>query len=218
MSSSVITHPVFFFSFFETDVHIWICSSQFISSAVTAVTTTGTRTHLIKGHGHHTSHVISQSYTQLLSLDPSHMRLTEILPQSLTFYDDNDKATSKQFCSNLLIIDSYTNMCRGQLCIYSKVAVIPHFWALEIFFKSLCLCLFRKQKRIWPNQRSTRRLETFWTQWSLKDDFWSVSVLTVRFTCFKCPFLSSGSVCNRGGKLNPFRVSVLDVIIFTVHH
>lgn len=53
----------------------------------------------------------------------------------------------------------------------------------------VCVCRFRKQKRIWLNQRSTKRPETCWTQWSLKDDFWSVSVLTVRFTRFKCPFL-----------------------------
>lgn len=78
----------------------------------------------------------------------------------------------------------------------------------------VCLCLFRKQKRNWQNQRSTKRLGTYWTRWSLKDDFSCVSVLTVRFHLLKCPFLSSEALFgSRGGKLNPFKASALDVII-----
>lgn len=33
----------------------------------------------------------------------------------------------------------------------------------------------------------------------------------------KCPFLSSGLVWNRGGQLNPFKVSFLDVIIYFLY-
>lgn len=57
--------------------------------------------------------------------------------------------------------------------------VIVHSFSKKAITKVLYnLCLYRKQKRIWMNRRSTNKLETFWILWSLKDDFRSICVLT----------------------------------------
>lgn len=76
---------------------------------------------------------------------------------------------------------------RQQTCLSSEDSCNSFFGSIVDGTKTkpicVCLCVFRKQKRNWLNQRSTKRLEAYWTQWSLKDDFWCISVLTVRFTC-----------------------------------
>lgn len=162
MSPFPITQPPFLSSF-QSDMHICTRSSQFISGDVTAVTTTGTHTLDQQRTRTPYSHVIPRSNSVLLTLDPSN---TEILTKF-----NGDNLTSKQVCSHISL---YRQLNKN------KNKVVDLFFCFRIFecrkwqYTSkmainitklyVCLCLFRKQKRIWLNQRSTKRLETYWTQ------------------------------------------------------
>lgn len=109
------------------------------------------------------------------------------LPQELSYNWLNDRHAIQSHCPSAQTAAAkfgFRYHHSDNLCDISDwtsnegFGVIVHRFSKKTITILYNLCLYRKQKRIWMNQRSTKKLETFWILWSWKDDFRSICVLT----------------------------------------
>lgn len=168
----------------QIGIRICTCSSQVIRSAVTVVTTRGTQTHF-------------SVRFYLISTLPGWIWFLPL------WY------SLKYFLKNAFI-------WRQQTCLSSEDSCNSFFGSIVDCTKTKPICVFvcfQETEEELAESEEYKEARSILDSVKLEGWFLMHFCSHCEIHLLKCPFLSSGLVWNRGGQLNPFKVSFLDVII-----